>query len=143
MINAGGWELSGPENQTHKKGGSLDRVVFQSWGDAPEGFLQPESGTDREGEWVAGAAEEFYPSVVVPVRLFGDYHPVILRLPFCPEGHAGQGADQVRRLKLDGLSAEDWLDRDLRIRTEISENKEKFERLAADRNVAHFRNKIT
>ena len=80
MAEAAAWELSDPDLATHATGGRLDKFIFRAWGDAPGCFLQAGSLGDGNGERAGGIAEDSYPAVTVPVRLFSGRHPAILRV---------------------------------------------------------------
>ena len=57
MADHGAWELSDPGLATHRKGGALDKMIFQPWGHVPDCFLEGgrEEVDFEELEWGSDA----------------------------------------------------------------------------------------
>ena len=100
---AGFWELGNPGLPTHKGGGTLDRVMFYPGDYAPAALLPP--GEEGELEHETQEEEIFFPAAVDPSKALSDHFPVILALPCVFPQPRATG----RKMKLDGLTEEDWL----------------------------------
>ena len=127
MAEGGAWELTNPSKSTHRRGGALDKVLFQTWGDAPDCFLGAEEDVRDMGEWGGGEGEECYPAITLPVRLLGDHHPVIARLPYRGGGRPKANPKPLRRLKLQELKEGDWGDSDWALAVRLEECRRKLD----------------
>ena len=53
IAEQGAWELTDPSKATHRRGGAMDKIVFQPWGNVPDCFLEStKDGGGGDTEWI-------------------------------------------------------------------------------------------
>ena len=87
LAEGGAWELTDPGKSTHKRGGALDKILFQPWEHIRDCFLGDTNDREEGDNWGGmGDEEKYYPAITIPVRMLSDHHPIILRLPYKKNG---------------------------------------------------------
>ena len=103
------WNLANAEIPTCNAGNSVGRVLFITGGHIPHTPLPPASNEEKDAE--DSESELFYPARVIPGLAFSDHYPLVLAI-LCALTKPSGAAE---RLFLDGLTGEDWMEKDLKL----------------------------
>ena len=134
IAEEGLWDLSHPKTATYATGSALDKFILKIGRDVPAEWLPPERISNTEGEWEQGIGEvndeEFYPTVTFPEPWIDDHHPVMLTL----KGKYEKEFKAFKRLRVDHLSKEDWIEKDEQMRVFVDDNKTGIQNSIAQNN---------
>ena len=134
-LEEGLWQLNDPTLPTANTGSTLDRVLYSPGFYIPSTFIPPDM---QDHPVQADAEEPLYPAVVLSHLAISDHYPIILPIPCDTD----ESTVTTKRLKVSALTEEEWAERNEALRQALADIQEEIGRLAAQKNVDHYYNKI-
>ena len=135
LSTEGLWELSSPTIPTHEEGSVLDRMLLLPGDEVPWEWIPPEPKVEvSNAQEAREACDLYYPAVTFPCPKIADRRPILLRT----QGTAIESRVPISRLRIAGLTKEEWECRNEQLEEKLRESKEALKNAITTHNTMRY-----